>query len=711
MKQIEEKKKEESPVEKEEDVKKKIFENRELSWLSFDERVLDLAGSSQVPLGERLSFLSIYNSNLDEFYRVRVGTLFEQSLSKKPVIDNKTGMSSEEQLSAIVKRTKLLEKKASSLYQEEKRKLEEQGIHLLNFSLLKKENAEMKKVFESQIEPFLSPFIVSNSTPFPFLDNQAIYALVVLKKKERRKLGILLCANKTFPRVVKVPGKENTYALSEELILHYAGKLFPKYEIEEKSLIRITRNADISFKELEDEDMDYLNGMEKILQKRKRLSPVRVEYSKQLSSTTLKTLSKLLDLPIAYFFRLHRPLDLRFLSSIRDLLKNDKSLFYPPYHPLEPAFFTSSTNMIDEVKKHDILLSYPYQSMRPFLKLLGDAGKDKRVVSIFMTLYRVADHSEVVKSLAEAALNGKEVIVLVELRARFDEENNIEQSRLLEESGCHVIYGLENYKVHSKLCLITLKEEDGSISYITQVGTGNYNEKTAKLYTDFCLMTKDKDFGEDAHSLFNALLKGETLSKAKKLWVAPEYLRTNILALCDEEIAKAKEGKEAYLGFKANAITDKELILKLIEASKAGVKVELLIRGISCLKPQIKGISENIRVVSVVGRYLEHGRIYRFGKGKEERIYISSADLMTRNTMKRVEVAAPVLNEEYKKYLAHYFDTLFNDNVNGRELLEDGLYHYRTGEKKINAHSLFQKEAIEASKEGKIKNKKGTEQK
>jgi len=680
-----------------------VYENRELSWLSFDERVLDLSGLARVPYGERLSFLSIYNSNLDEFYRVRVGTLMTQSLSPKAAKDSKTGLTSSEQVALILKETKKLEKKAGSFYSALRKEGKSLGLRLHNFSQQKKKNPEAEKLFRNQIAPFLSPMIISRAQPFPFLENQQIYALVVLKKNGKNKLGIILCANDVFPRLLPVPGKDGAYALSEDLILHYAGILFPKYEIVEKSLLRVTRNADISFDEVEEDDQGYLDGMEKLIRQRKRLSPVRVEYSRKLSKGTLAALSKYLELPEDHFLRLSRPLDLSFLSLFRAKLSNP-SLFYPPFSPQYPSYFSRKENAIDQVERKDVLLSYPYQSMKPFLSLLQDAARDPRVVSISMTLYRVADHSEVVQALSEAATNGKEVIVLVELRARFDEENNIEASRLLENSGCHVIYGLERYKVHSKLCLITLKEK-GLVRYITQVGTGNYNEKTAKHYTDFCLMTADSVIGQDAHQLFNGLLQGDTISSSRKLLVAPEILRDRILSYCDEQIALARAGKDAYLGFKVNALTDKGIIDKLVEASNAGVKVELLIRGICFLIPGIVGSTQNIRVVSVVGRYLEHGRIYRFGKGKEERIYLSSADLMTRNTQRRVEVAVPVEDPSYKAFLDHYFDTLFHDTTNGRELLEDGYYHWRPGPA-LNAQETFEKEALQDADEGRKEEKR-----
>ena len=463
--------------------------------------------------------------------------------------------------------------------------------------------------------------------------------------------------------------------------------------------MRVTRNADIDAEAVYDEDLDYRDLMEHLVKQRKRLSPVRLELSRKINSKLVGELCKFLGLEKNHVFFSETPLDLSFVFQIQNYLRDKEELFYQKRSSRMPVSLNRKESLMAQIEQKDVLLSYPFESIKPFIELLHEAAEDESVVSIKMTLYRLANRSKVVEALVEAAENGKEVVVLVELRARFDEESNIEWSRVLEDAGCRVIYGLGKYKVHSKLCLITRKTEEG-LSYITQIGTGNYNEKTSKLYTDLSLMTANQEIGTEAAGVFQALLMGETVKSTEQLLVAPNCLQNKVLAMMDEEIAHAKEGKQAYIGIKMNSLTDKKIIEKLIEASQAGVKVDIILRGICCLVPGIEGKTDNITVVSVVGRYLEHSRIYRFGVGEQEKIYIASADFMTRNTIRRVEVAAPIYDEDIKNRLRHIFDTIMQDDEKGRVLNAEGVYERRClGDVKLNSQELFYQEAYDACKE------------
>ena len=465
--------------------------------------------------------------------------------------------------------------------------------------------------------------------------------------------------------------------------------MFKNYEVKEKSLLRITRNADIDADALYDEDLDYREFMVGIIKQRKKLAPIRLELSREMDSYGISLLCDYLELGKNHVFKTSTPLDLSFVFQIQDLLRKETKLFFPKRTSQKSDQFQEGRSIIEQIKEEDKLLSYPYESIRPFLHLLNEAAEDKDVVSIKMTLYRVAKQSKVVEALIEAAENGKEVVVLVELRARFDEENNIEWSRRLENAGCQVIYGLDGYKVHSKLCLITRKT-DKQIEYITQIGTGNYNEKTSRLYTDLSLMTSNVDIGIEASNVFQALAKGEVIEKSEHLLVAPKCLQNKVLEMLDEEIAHAKSGEEAYAGFKLNSLTDKKIIDKLIEASSAGVKIDMIIRGICCLIPGIEGKTDNIRIISIVGRFLEHSRIYIFGSGDRRKYYIASADFMTRNTVRRVEVAAPVYAEHLKEELQNMFDIMLNDNQKARQLYPDGTYRrVENDQKPLNSQEKF----------------------
>ena len=556
-----------------------IYMNRELSWLKFNERVLEEAENPEVPLCERLTFASIYQSNLDEFFMVRVGSLYDQTLLDKKIRENKTGMTSQEQIDAILKRTKQINKRKEAVYEELMERVAEQGIRILRFNELDEEGAAyLERYFESEIAPLISPTVVGRRQPFPFLRNKEIYAVAVLGSKGKKdRLGIIPCTSNIFGRLIAVPGMQGTYMLAEELILHFAPAVFKGYKIKSKSLLRITRNADIDADALYDEDLDYREFMEGLIKQRKKLAPIRLELSRDIDKKGIVVLCEYLELDESHVFISSTPLDLSFVFQIQDLLRKHTELYFPKRTPQRSDQFQDGKSIIEQIREEDKLLSYPYESIRPFLHLLTEAAEDPEVISIKMTLYRVAKQSKVVEALIEAAENGKEVVVLVELRARFDEENNIGWSRLLEDAGCQVIYGLDGYKVHSKLCLITRKN-GSQVEYITQIGTGNYNEKTSRLYTDLSLMTANVEIGLEASNVFQALSKGEVVEHSEHLLVAPKCLQNKVLAMLDEEIAHARNGEEAYAGFKLNSLTDKKIIDKLIEASEAGVKIDMVVR-------------------------------------------------------------------------------------------------------------------------------------
>ena len=676
-----------------------VFMNRELSWLKFNERVLEEAEDENTPLCERLSFVSIYQSNLDEFFMVRVGSLVDQDDVSPKMRENKTHMTAKEQIDAVIARVHELNGRRDAVYARLMEKLEEQGVRLVDFRKIGRQESErLERYFDSEIAPLISPSIVGRRQPFPFLRNKDIYAVVVLEgKKGKYKLGIIPCSAGVFPRLIEVSASEKTYMLAEELILHFIPKVFEGYAVKAKSLIRVTRNADIDADALYDDDLDYREFMVQLIKRRKRLAPVRLELSRELDGIIIDTLCRYMDVPREYVFQSATPLDLSFLFGIQDFLRQRSELFYQKRIPQKSPSFVSGRPILAQIREKDKLLSYPYESMRPFLEMLTEAANDDSVVSIKMTLYRVAKQSKVVEALCEAAENGKDVLVLVELKARFDEENNIEWSRRLEEAGCNVIYGLDGYKVHSKLCLITRREELG-VAYYTQIGTGNYNEKTARLYTDLCLMTADHDIGEEANAVFNALAKGETVHETRRLLVAPHCLQNKVLAMMDDEIRSARAGEEAYIGVKINSLTDKAIIDKLIEASCAGVKVDLVVRGICCLIAGVPEATENIRVVSIVGRFLEHSRIYIFGRGERAKVYIASADFMTRNTLRRVEVASPVMDADIRARILAMFDTMLRDNMQAREMDAQGQYHRLTpGESEpLSSQEYFFKQAYDA---------------
>lgn len=675
--------------------KQECYANRELSWLKFNERVLDEAASHHVPLCERMAFFSIFQSNLDEFFMVRVGALYDQMLADNHARENKTWMTSEEQLQAIFEKTRIISQRKDHIYKQYMEELEEQGVELLSFSdMLPEDKVYLEKYFEESIQPLLSPQVIGKKQPFPFLKNKEIYAVVVLGGKKGDKLGIIPCSNEVFKRLIPVPSGKNHYMLVEELILHYIPEVFDHYEVKSKSLIRIIRNADIDVDEaFDDEELDYRDCMKKLISTRKKLCPVKLEHSRVLDDTVIEHLRRDLGIFKDQVFHTEIPLELSFLFQIQNALREKKELFYEKRVPQNSPEFVDDKPVLDQICEKDKLLSYPYESMKPFIRLLKEAGNDTRVVSIKMTLYRVARNSQIVEALIDAAENGKEVVVLVELRARFDEENNIEWSQRLEDAGCRLIYGLDHIKVHSKLCQITYMSEEG-IRYVTQIGTGNYNEKTSKLYTDLSLMTADQAIGEEAAEVFHKLCLAQTVEHTNHLLVAPNCLQNKLIDKIDAEITKVQDGNAGYIGVKMNSLTDKKLIDKLIEASMAGVQIDLIVRGICCLIPEVEGYTDNIQVISIVGRYLEHSRIYIFGKGGDSEVYIASADFMTRNTTKRVEVAAPVYDPELKERILESFNLMLRDNVKASVLKSDGNYYHRDGgDIQLNSQEYFYADA------------------
>ncbi len=676
---------------------KDVYENRELSWLKFNERVLEEAEDVRIPLCERLSFISIFQTNLDEFFMVRVGSLHDQMLLEDNPRENKTNMTAEEQIDAIADRVKVLSARHSLAYRELMEEFEKHGIKIINFAKLdEKEGEYLKSYFDREILPLLSPMTVTKKQPFPFIKNNEIYAVSVLaNKNNKERLGIIPCNDGMFRRLIQIPGSKGYYMLAEELILHFLPDVFSGYTVVSKSLVRVTRNADIDADKVYDEELNYRDHMAEVIKQRRKLCPVRMEYTRDMDKTVLSRIRDHLNISENMLFKKGAPLDMSFVFDIQDILRHKPELFFEKRIPQKSPQFDETKPLIPQIIESDKLLSYPFESIRPFLNMLVEAANDPDVVSIKMTLYRLAKHSKVVEALVEAAENGKQVDVLVELKARFDEENNIEWSRTLEKAGCHVIYGLEGLKVHSKLCLITRRTADG-VGYITQIGTGNYNEKTSRLYTDLSIMTSNEAIGAEAANIFKKLSLNQVVKQTEHLMVAPKCLQNKVIERIEREIQAAKEGKEAYLGFKINSLTDKKIIDKLIEASQAGVKIEMVIRGICCLKAGIPGVTENISIISIVGRFLEHSRIYIFGKGEREEIYIASADFMTRNTVRRVEVAAPVYDEKSKGMIKDIFTLMLQDNCKARKQEPDGTYvRVPEGEKIINAQERLYEIAYE----------------
>lgn len=678
------------------------FDNRELSWLKFNQRVLEEAEDSRVPLFERLRFISIFASNLDEFFMVRVGSLYDQTLLKKEKDkrDNKTHLTAQQQLSLISEKAAELLPRFETAYWQIMEQMKLYGAeHVRAEKLGEADKAYLLKHFVSDIQPLLFPTIVDKRHPMPFFANKAVYVLARLKsKKGNEYFGIIPTRSEVFGRVVTLPGEGFRFLLTEELIAMFAHLAFSDYEILDRGTLRITRNADIDAKEALDDDVDFRDVMEELIKKRRKLCPVRVEYSGYHNKDALAAFAEQAGLSLGkgFLFRLKCPLDFGFLSVLEERLSSDKSLFFDRLVPQPSAMIRPNEPMLKQIDRGDILLAYPYEAFSPFIRLLEEAAHTPEVVSIKITLYRVARDSKIVDALIKASENGKEVLALVELRARFDEENNIGWSQRLERAGCNVIYGPESIKVHSKLLLITRKTGSGKIEYITQIGTGNYNEKTSALYTDLSLMTANQDIGAEASMVFNALSTNTLAEHTSKLLVAPLCLQNKIIEMIDFEIAAAERGEETFIGLKLNSLTDKALMEKLVEASQKGVKIRMVIRGICCLVAGVEGYTENIEITSIVGRYLEHSRIYIFGTPERRKIYISSADFMTRNTLRRVEVAVPIYDTHVRQRILHIFDVLTKDNVKARKMLPDSTYvHVKTVGEPVDSQSAFIREAYE----------------
>ncbi len=658
------------------------FDNRELSWLKFNERVLNEARDSYVPLIERLGFSAIFQSNLDEFFMVRVGSLYDRLYVGDNAPENKTGMSVSAQLDAIFKRSAYLEGVACKAFDETMRLLENHGVKHDDVDNLEiDDEAYLHSVYENDIRYLLSPLIIDKRSPFPFLKNNEIYCAVQLEAKSGVKIGLLpVCDVKK--RIITLPAKEeftHRYVLSEDVILKYAGEIFDNYRIIGKALVRITRNADINTEDAADNDEDFREVMEKLLKKRRKLQSVRMKIKGDLSANAVEYLCNKLDLKQHQIIRVNIPLDLSYVYSLGDIIDKPE-LFYPKLSPQSPKMLDGTQPIMPQIKEHDVLLKYPFESIKPFIKLLNEAADDKNVVSVKMTLYRLAKNSSIVEALARLAENGKNVLVLIELRARFDESNNIDVSRKLQEAGCTVIFGPKGFKVHSKLLLITKQTENG-MECITQVGTGNYNEKTAAIYTDLSYITANSEIAHEAAKVFDALSTHSLPERSELLMVAPFGMQSRIIEHIDAEIEKAKSGKQGYIGIKINSLTDKTIIDKLVEASQNNVKIEMCVRGICCLLPGVAGYTENISIISIVGRFLEHSRIYIFGNNADERkVFISSADFMTRNTIRRVEVAVPILDKAIADEIVDMFNTILRDNVKARVLSSDGLYRKKIAE-------------------------------
>ena len=668
-------------------------QNRELSWLKFNQRVLEEAKDSSVPLLERMKFVSIFTSNLDEFFMIRVGSLYDMSLTDNSTIDSRSGMNPKEQLDAIFAAVAPLYKERDKTYSEIKKLLNPYGVCGLSIKELEQQEKKyVKKYFKDQILPILSPQIVDANHPFPHLLNKELYVIASLKQNGTFMIGIVPVPQ-FVSDILYLPGHDIRYIRMEKVIMEYLDVVFDKYEVSNKNYICVTRNADVSPDDeaLEIND-DFRLLMQETIHKRRRMAVVRMETAEPLDKELEKYFCDKFKITPAQIYRTKMPMKLDYIFSIMDKVPASlkRSLIDEPFTP-QPSRYLTDGKVIPQVKKKDILLSYPYESMDPFLRMIKEAAYDPTVLTIRITIYRLAKKARLVEYLCAAAENGKEVTVLIELRARFDEQNNIDWSERLEEAGCRVIYGFEGYKVHSKICLITYRNRN-NIEYITQVGTGNYNEKTATMYTDVSLITADKGIGEDAAVFFKNMSIGNLNGSYQHIIVSPTSLKPKVLSLMDEEIKKGTNGR---IIMKMNSVTDVDFIQKVSEASNAGVKVDLIVRGICCILPGVKGYTENLRVTSIVGRYLEHPRIFLFGTGADQKIYIGSADMMTRNTEKRVEVACPVYDETIRKQLTHMLKIMLADNVKARELKSDGKYYMKEkGTSKVNSQEYFMREAI-----------------
>lgn len=674
------------PVWDNQDIRDQLYENREISWLRFNLRVLEEASDPTVPLFERLRFISIFCSNLDEFFMIRVGSLVDQTGLDEVCPENKTLMSPEQQLGFILPRVHELMTLRDNAYFTLFEEFGQRGVSEAFFgNMTEQELWFVEQYFENELMPLISPQVIDQQHPFPFLKNRVLYVGVQLEDKdsdESVKMGIIPMTE-YFDRVLFLHTEASVrFVLVENILLHFADRVFAKYKILDRTLFRITRNADISVKDaLDDHELGYRDAMQELLKRRRRLQAVRLEVLSEGAEAFVSHLCDRLELPEEAVIRVRAPLDMAFVRNLEVPLSRPEyaDLFFDPLRPQQAAALRSDLPLIPQIEKKDVLLNFPFHDFRPIISLIEQAAEDPSVVSIKMTLYRVASESQIVSALIRAADRGKDVLAVVELQARFDEENNISWSRRLEEAGCTVLYGLPGYKVHSKLLLITRK--DGSrTNYITQIGTGNYNEKTARQYTDLCLLTANRSIGLEAAAVFNAISVGAYVENCSYLMVAPLMFKSRILALMDEEIEHARKGEPAYISLKLNGVSDKEVIDKLIECSMAGVKVDMLVRGICCLRTGVPGYTDNITVRSIVGRYLEHSRIYVFGVGTRRTFWISSGDFMTRNCERRVEVAVRVLDPNLTAVLEETLRLAWSDTVKGRVQDKDGMYRHDRGD-------------------------------
>lgn len=670
-------------------------QNRELSWLRFNHRVLEEAQDESVPLMERMKFVAIFTSNLDEFFMIRVGSLYDMAAADNTKQDIRSGMTAEEQLAAIYRAVAPLYKERDKTYAEIKKQLHPYGVCGLGFKELEQQEKKyVKKYFKEQILPVLSPQIVDANHPFPHLLNKEIYVVANLKQGGKTMLGVVPVPQ-YISDVLFLPGHDIRYIRMEKVIMEYLELVFDRYQVSDKNYICVTRNADIAPNdELMADNEDFRFVMQETLHKRRRMAVVRLEAANPLGKEMEKFFCEKFHIAPECIFRTKMPMKLGFIFTIADRVPESmkKALTDPPFLP-QPSSMLSEGSVMEQVKKKDVLLSYPYESMEPFLQLIKEASTDPDVMTIRITIYRLAKKARLVEYLCAAAENGKEVTVLIELRARFDEQNNIDWSERMEEAGCRVLYGFENYKVHSKICLITYRNKN-EIRYITQIGTGNYNEKTAKMYTDYSLITSSQEIGEDAAVFFKNMSIGNLDGTYNHLIVSPTSLKQKVLQLMDEEIAKGRDGR---ILMKMNSLTDMDFIRKTAQASQAGVKIQLIVRGICCILPGIPGKTDNLQVTSIVGRFLEHPRVFVFGRGADAKVYIGSADMMTRNTENRVEVACPIYDETIRRRLIHDLKVMLSDNVKAREMTSDGTYRKKeAGEKAVNAQETFMKEAINA---------------
>lgn len=672
-------------------------QNRELSWLRFNQRVLEEARDENVPLLERMKFVAIFTSNLDEFFMIRVGSLYDMASVDNKSVDLKSGLTPQEQLDAIYAAVAPLYKERDKTYAEIKKQLHPYGVCGLDFKELEpQEKKYVKKYFKEQILPVLSPQIVDANHPFPHLLNKDIYVVADLKFENKSMMGIVPVPQ-FISDILYLPGHDIRYIRMEKVIMEYLDIVFEQYQVSGKNYICVTRNADVSPDDeayADSEDFRFI--MKETLHKRRRMAVVRLEVANPLTKEMEKYFCDKFNITPECIFRTKMPMKLEFMFAIAEKVPASmkRSLIDEPFTP-QPSACVAEGSVMAQVKKRDILLSYPYESMEPFLQMIREASVDPNVMTIKITIYRLAKKTRLVEYLCAAAENGKEVTVLIELRARFDEQNNIDWSERMEEAGCRVIYGFEGYKVHSKICLITYRNKN-EIKYITQIGTGNYNEKTAKMYTDFSLMTASQAIGEDAAVFFKNMSIGNLDGAYQHLIVSPTSLKPKVLMLMDEEIKKGTEGR---IIMKMNSVTDMDFINKAAEASRAGVKIDLIVRGICCILPGIPGETENLTVTSIVGRYLEHPRVFVFGQGMDQKVYIGSADMMTRNTEKRVEVACPIYDEAIKKRLVRSLGVMLSDNVKARVMLSDGTYQKKEpSDKIINSQEVFMKEALRAKR-------------